>query len=78
MGCFFHYRQCLYCNLQKFKDLNELYTKDSEQKARMAFNCFAALSLVRKEEVNFFYKELLKHPYLVAHKEEYAPFIAYF
>ena len=27
MGCFFHYRQCLYRNLQKYKELNELYTK---------------------------------------------------
>ena len=33
---------------------------------------------MRKEEVNIFYEELLKHPYLVAHKEEYAPFIKYY
>ena len=44
----------MYRNLKKFKDLNELYIKDSEQKDRIAFNCFAVLALVRKEEFNFF------------------------
>ena len=47
MGYFFHYRQYLYRKLQKFEDLNELYIKDYKQKAIIAFNCFAALALVR-------------------------------
>ncbi|KAJ9048891.1 hypothetical protein DSO57_1030054 [Entomophthora muscae] len=48
------------------------------KEAQKIFNCFAALAMVRKEEVNLFYNELLNNKYIIENQEAFAPFIQYF
>ena len=77
-GCYFHFCQALFRCLQKLPVLGELVHTYATHESKDVFNCFAALALVRKEEVNAFYDALMRHPFIILHQATFAPFIEYF
>ncbi|KAJ9068173.1 hypothetical protein DSO57_1031316 [Entomophthora muscae] len=77
-GCYFHFWHALCRCLQKCSELHELVNSEGTKEAKEVSNCFAALALVQKEEINAFYDALLRHPYIQANQTAFAPFIEYF
>lgn len=75
-GCFFHFNQCFFKNIQKRPDLFHLYSTDSDFSLKLRH--LVALAFVPKDDVLVAFEQLMDDPFFVQHELLLLDFVHYF
>lgn len=75
-GCFFHFSQANYRNIQKYPAIHNLYSNNAE--ANLMIKKLTALSFIPPQDVVATFDELMEEDYFVQHEEELSDYTSYF